>query len=770
MDFDVTFPVQNERFGVSVSSPHGIDAVMEYSVVVEHLSGSKDKVSYDSVAQEDGRYLCRAHIKARNGNCYRLEDIWTAREDTVFLERRFTCESVHAPADLRLFSDMDCTDKTAQNILDYQFVIPGALYNHNDTDFDGRDDYLGTYAQDYRDDRNPSLSVLCYSKKRKAFVSMMRTDPPKVDALLTREEIKARHFVHDTDVGSMGIAPSMHKPGSISLHFDFPYYERSSFCLNIDGSEWSAYRHMEPGDSIDIQYTLLFGAADDLTDASWKTTRYQMKAILHDEVPLPFSLEDARKYRREMIFNSFREFPDKRGTPAGFFIHFSPRSAYGRHNILEYGFAGAQTLNCYAMLCAHADNGNGEYRRRALKTLDFFVNRCIGESGLPNGIYDIDSEKFIYWWTGILFPFQYANDRKQLEAYLGKQVVTALSSVARELRNVEGNYSRTMTEAMNYLLLCYMKEKQAGIEHPEWLEAVKRFCDRMIEIQNPDGSWARAYTMDGKPLQKPEAWFGANTIERGSGVIFPSEVLLTLYGITGDARYCGSARQAAQFIVDHYVKDVLYVGGLNDTTHKKSIKIDAVGVMFAMRTMLMTYEATKEEAFLKGARDAARILGSWTYLWNIPFDRNTLLGRFGFATTGWAGCDVIPACSYVDNEFQEFVPDIIRIAGYCKERELAVLAKIVSRGMQHGMSMPNHDYGYAMMGVQCEGYMTALWLSDTAAGEFAGAACKNKGDDNDTCNGLINAQALYNMDYVQSRFGRLDYDRMIQCVMEDAAE
>ena len=68
------------------------------------------------------------------------------------------------------------------------------------------------------------------------------------------------------------------------------------------------------------------------------------------------------------------------------------------------------------------------------------------------------------------------------------------------------------------------------------------------------------------------------------------------------------------FILRHYVPEVRYVGGLNDTTHKKSIKIDAVGVMFAMRTLLLVYEETGEDVFLMGARDAARILASWTYV------------------------------------------------------------------------------------------------------------------------------------------------------------
>ena len=41
---------------------------------------------------------------------------------------------------------------------------------------------------------------------------------------------------------------------------------------------------------------------------------------------------------------------------------------------------------------------------------------------------------------------------------------------------------------------------------------------------------------------------------------------------------------------------------------------------------------------------------------------------------------------------------------------------------------------YTMLGIQCEGFFTSLWLLDTNGLEFSGAVEKNKGDDNDTCN------------------------------------
>ena len=179
-----------------------------------------------------------------------------------------------------------------------------------------------------------------------------------------------------------------------------------------------------------------------------------------------------------------------------------------------------------------------------------------------------------------------------------------------------------------------------------------------------------------------------------------------------------------------------------------SVKLDAASVMFVMRSLLVMYEETKEQEFLEGAVKAAKILVTWTYIWDVPYDENTLLGEHGFKTTGWAVCDAIPAGSYVDCSFFEVIPELMRVAELSEELILKRVAVTVVRGMQHGLSMPQDMYGYAMPGVQCEGYMNSLWLADTEYKEFSGAAAKNKGDDNDTCNGFVNGMALLALDYM----------------------
>ena len=756
----VDFTKENAKYLVEVSGENW-KAKVSYPVLIQKLHGRLLKARYDSVNDS----IACAQFEDECGNQYMVEDHWHLDGGCVRLDRKLRVEKADKPVALRWTIEMRCKDKNATSFDDYQFIVPGSFYNKNDTDFDGLDDYLGTFSQDYKDDRNPHLSVTCYCPKSGFTLGWLRADLPVRDATLTREQTNARHFVHDTDIGSLGFAPSEYDTHEIVFRSDYPFFERASFCLNVDGSGWAAYKQMSTGDEAKASYLLFADEAESLTEAGWKVASLVMDRTLNDEIPLPFTLEEARTERRRMIDGSFRSFPDKKGHPAGYFIHFSPRKEYGEHNILEYGFCGAQTTVSYAMLRGAQLEENPAMRTRALQTLDFFVDHMIEPSGLPNGTYDVDTEEFVYWFTGILYPFQYSSSRDELVNYLGEQIVDSLIDAAKELKKIKGNYFRSMAESMKYLFLSYLREREAGVEHKSWYDAVVKFCDKMVQMQNEDGSWHRGYTMEGEPLTSPESWFGASDIERASGTIFPAHILVRLYQHTGDKRYLESAIRAADFIRRTYVNDVIYMGGLNDTTHIKCVKIDSIGVMYAMHSMLSVYEVTRDPELLIAARDAARILATWTYFWDVPFAEDTLLNKHGFKTTGWAACDVIPAGSYVDTVFPEFVPDILRIAKHCKDLRLARLAKIVTRGMQHGLSMPQNMYGYAMSGVQCEGFMTSVWLFDTDEKEFSGAAAKNKGDDNDTCNGFVNTQAVCNLDWLADTFGTLDFDQIITKMM-----
>ena len=58
-------------------------------------------------------------------------------------------------------------------------------------------------------------------------------------------------------------------------------------------------------------------------------------------------------------------------------------------------------------------------------------------------------------------------------------------------------------------------------------------------------------------------------------------------------------------------------------------------------------------------------------------------------------------------------------------------------------------------------------MADTEYKGFSGAAAKNKGDDNDTSNGLVNGQALLNLDSLERTYGTLDFDEIFRQVIKN---
>jgi len=694
----------------------------------------------------------RATLTAPDGTVVTVEDTWRAVDDeTVEIRRRARVERAGASAGVRLELRALTAFPGPRSMADWELFIPGALYKRNDTDHDGAEDYLGTYVQDHRDDRLASLAVLAYAPALRRYAALTRAEAPQRDTPIAPAQRLARQFVQETDVGSLGLAPA---GGQIELRASLPFAEEHSFCLNTAGDGWAAYAPNEPGRELTATYRLRVAPADSLTAAIWEVTRAQMETLATAPRPPGFTFAAALVARNLLTQQYYREWPEDPREPAGYLVHFSPRSGRTLGSLLEYGFSGAQTLLAYTSIEHGHRQGVPLWIERAQRVIRFFVEHCQAPNGFSHGMYDTARREFAYWFTGILMPFQYAGDVRR---YLGTQVTEALAPVARALREVRGNYTRTMCESVYPVLLAYRAERRRGREHPDWLAAGERFGGFLLATQAEDGSWRRAYDVDGAALSEPRQWFGASDTERKSGTLFPIEVLALLHELTGAERWLEAAERAGDFLIATYVDPVEYVGGLNDTTHIKSVKTDSVGVMFAMRSLLKLYERTGRTRHLDAATRAAQILASWVFLWDVPMPPGSPLADTGFKSTGWAVCDVIPGGSYVDNELLEFTGDLVNVAAAAGEPALLDVAEIVEHGMHHALSMPGAMHGYVAPGIQCEGVMTAYWMSDPEVTEFSGAVNKVKGQDNDTCNGLTNGQAAYALFELEERYGTTDF-------------
>ncbi|MFI8593095.1 hypothetical protein ACIGCK_01515 [Microbacterium sp. NPDC078428] len=713
--------------------------------------------SYDSVTQDGAASVGRLDTVLPDGTRVLVVDTWSpsAEGDSFLVNRSFSIAEAGTAAGVRAELVVESTVEAEQ--ADWQFYVTGALYNRNDTDLDGKEDYLGGYVQEYRDDRNGHLAVLAYLPGTRRGFSLARTSVPTFDSAISEDELVSGVVIGESDIGSLGIDSREGDP--LALRAGYPFGEEVTFSLETSGRGWAGFLPVEDGRTAAVDYELRVFSADDLTEAIWSVTQRQIVRLgtRPSELPLPMEELEQHRFRlTQLYFKDWDEAEDPK-RPAGYMTHFSPRKGQTLGSLIEFGFTGAQALHALNAIRRGYREEVPLWTERARQVLDFFVREMQAENGFSEGIYDTRSKDFVRWFTGILLPFQYSDDDSEARAYLGSQMTEALGPIARTLRTVPGNYTRTMCESIYPLLLAYEAEARQGVEHPDWLAAGERFGSFLLTVQGEDGAWFRGYSPEGEGLTTPVEWFGKSPVEQRSGTIFPIEVLSVLHRITGNEEYKQAALRAADYIAETFVPGILYCGGLNDTSHIKSVKIDSVGVMFAMRSLIMAHKLGGQQRHLDAALKAAKVLSSWLFLWDVPFPKGSLLDTGGFRSTGWAVCDAIPGGGYVDDEFLEFVGDMLDIAQAAEEPALIDIVEIVLAGMQYGLSIPGNMLGYAAPGIQCEGYMTSYWLSAPEETAFSGAVNKKKGDDNDTCNGLVNAQALYGLDALRDRFGTIEF-------------
>ena len=166
----------------------------------------------------------------------------------------------------------------------WQYFIPGALYNRNDLDGDGREDYLGTYAQDVRDDKNGLLAVLARYPRTGATFTLSRVDRPTFDTAIDDEALTERYFVQETDIGSLGTAPVGN--GQVALRASFPFSEETTFSLDTDGTRVGGVRAQSVAVLVlTMDYELRLSHTADLTDAIWALVDATVRPAGHAATP-----------------------------------------------------------------------------------------------------------------------------------------------------------------------------------------------------------------------------------------------------------------------------------------------------------------------------------------------------------------------------------------------------------------------------------------------------------------------------------------------------
>jgi hypothetical protein len=176
---------QGDGYGIEISRDgEPSDLSIPSPVVLEVLrdadgdSGFVHRISavYATATRSGGVLVGHAEVDGPRGR-YAVTDTWTDDGGSALLERQLRA-TADAPEAVRLLLEATVAEGGV-HFEDLQLFAPPALYDLNDIDRDGVEDYLDTRHMTFRDDRLTALSVLAYDPARHVGVALSRRDAPE---------------------------------------------------------------------------------------------------------------------------------------------------------------------------------------------------------------------------------------------------------------------------------------------------------------------------------------------------------------------------------------------------------------------------------------------------------------------------------------------------------------------------------------------------------------------------------------------------------------
>jgi hypothetical protein len=254
-------------------------------------------------------------------------------------------------------------------------------------------------------------------------------------------------------------------------------------------------------------------------------------------------------------------------------------------------------------------------------------------------------------------------------------------------------FLRAPSEDMRMLMEAYVREKNQGRDHTEWLRWCQQFADWLLPQQRADGSFPRAW--------RP----GTNTVVEpsGSSSYCPVPLFVILSKETGPAgkRYLDSAIRAAEYVWTSYGDRGYFTGGTMDNPNV----VDKEAGMLALEAFLALFEATQDRAWLARAEVAADYTETYIWIWNVPMavdaSDGALAWKRGVSTVGLQGIAARPGGG-VDNYMDWSAPAYAKLYRYTRDVHYLDVARVLLHDTKSMLALPGRTYDLAGPGWQQE--------------------------------------------------------------------
>lgn len=545
---------------------------------------------YQSARLKGGDLSCAGTLQTPGGTQFHVSDTYHsllhAGAFTMTRQVRITTPSV---SDTGFGSRFCLSPGTPTAMADDDFFVPGLWYKNNahvpPTALACR---MDDQYYSFREDRLPLPLVTTRDKRTGATLTLAHIggDP----ATFAGED----GLAHITDArmqfGALGVV-NTDRP---SPAFLFPGTEGERTYIgggSRKSARWAYRSHpVQAGVMHSYQLLIQISRTPDFPAA----VRQSWRVVYGLQNPPVVKADLAKVYRDGMhllaaytrLYNGVISVPFAATVPDGTVIDTSS----------EMGFVG-QALPAAALLLKYGlETGSPEAVRHASAVVDFWAQNSMTPAGLPKTWYDIHPDgSFTFRNTPV--------------------------------------FLRIASDGMDGVLRAWDVMRWHGRDKPQWLAFCRRYGDRLVQAQNSDGSWARAFDFSGHVVSPAKD----ATDQAIPFLVDPSLA-------TGDTKYRAAALKAGEFCWAAVHQAYAYGGGTPDNPNV----LDKEGGMMALAAFLSLHDISRDPRWLRAASQAAQYCETWVYCWNIPmppsdpkvvYPRNRTTVGLSLIATGHSGAD-----------------------------------------------------------------------------------------------------------------------------------
>ena len=576
----------DRKLGVNISFSgriFGCETPIEIEVKESDGIGTLYQMGYENIKRQNEKVLAESILWTKHGSCFEIKDVYFFQERELIFQRKISVLKSNGH-DMGFTSSFGLKDLQKTELDEYEVFVPGIWYRKNENVV------KNAFASDLKDryfymriTRMALPYVELYHPGRKSFLVIRHLEPVPDTGMV---EKNGGWLVDDSFCyTSLGIRNA----SGAEIRINYPGSEGEKNYIDRT-TAWAKRSHpVRVGVLHRYQASVFGGDAEDSYEALRCVWRYYYEQKQPETEDI-----DLQKVYRDGInlldvycqrYNGIMGIPFWTTVPQGTVADIS----------YQMGFVGQQTMCAYQLMRYGYRFKDQRKIEKAEEIIDFWVEKSMETSVVPR-----------VWYNA--FPATFKEEYP--------------------------TYTRTVADGMEGILVCTLLKEFMGDSRKEWKKFCQSYGDWLVEHQNADGSWYRAYDSDGNPVHKGK-YNTSNTIR----------FLVNLYWFTGDRSYQEAAERAGEYCLEFIYRPMQYVGGTADNDNT----IDKEAGMIALYAFSSLYEMTGEQKYLEAAKGAADFCETWTYIWEFPvkpykgnavFDKVRMTG-LSLIATGHSHADVM---------------------------------------------------------------------------------------------------------------------------------